>query len=98
MLITTPKGAGDFRLPFYYFLADLISIIAVERLIIAVIRLAIVISTSISSPPSFVFPFGNYILAYSDEYVKGLYKLNSKKNSKGISFEVPFLMQKARKI
>lgn len=40
-----------------------------ERLIIAVIKLMIVIASSIFFLLSVLFPLGNYIIAYSKEYV-----------------------------
>lgn len=61
-------------------LASLYCIIAVMRLMIAVLRLAIIISISIGFLLSFVLPFGNYNIAYSAEYVKGKKKNNEKKN------------------
>ena len=61
-------------------LASLYCMIAVMRLMIAVLRLAITISISIAFLLSYVFPFGNYIIAYSAEYVKGFPK-KMKKNT-----------------
>lgn len=83
ILTEPPKGAGDFSPAwedhFPVFLANFSRISAVIRFMIAVTRLANSVSSSILFLLSFVFPFGDLIIAYSAEYVKRKNERSSKK-------------------
>ncbi len=84
--MTTPKGARG-ECPSDYFFVDLIiNRIVFKRFIIPVIKLTIVISSSICRLLSVVFPFGNYILAYSAEYVKEINYILERTSKKDVLF------------